>query len=457
MRKMLRICALLCALCMALCALAEEDAGQIEAKEIDLLTVDHRLYELGYRDGACNGVLDEITVNALKNFQKVNGLNVTGETDDATVELLLSSEAVSQTEYLEKLAKENAEVLPLADGSHGEAVSRLQRALKELGYYKGNSDGAFGDETQAAVYRFQLANGLQETGIADSAALLRLYAETPITWAEFLEESCASVGDVGTRVRTLQIWLEHKGYFKGECTGRYGDGTQQAVRRFQTDQNLEPSGNLDLDTCSALYWNVDVLLRDSAALRRGDTGTAAEALCQNLALLGYPAHARFNMQTELALMQFQLVNKLEVTGVADEVTRARLYSEYAVKLEDYENSGSTPLKDDSIQNSLYRLAVSLLGQASELDTDFGFVQYAALKCGLKLMDRSQLTEMELEAADDFKAGAILSVEADGKKFCGIGTGDGAVIYRAENGYIVMSYLEGMELDRLCLLDMKEEA
>lgn len=461
MRKMLMICALLCALCLALGALAEGDAGQeaeqSKEREIDLLTVDHRLYELGYRDGACNGVLDEITVNALKNFQKVNGLNVTGEADDATVELLLNGKAVSQTEYLENLAQENAEVLPLADGSHGEAVTKLQRALKALGYYKGGSDGTFGEETQAAVYRFQLANGLQETGIADSAVQLRLYAETPVAWEEFLEESCASVGDVGARVRTLQIWLEHKGYFKGECTGRYGDGTQQAVRRFQTDQSLEPSGDLDLNTCGALYWNVDVLLRDSAALRRGDTGTAAEALCQNLALLGYPAHARFNMQTELALMQFQLVNKLEVTGIADEVTRARLYSEHAVRLEDYESSGGTSPKDENISNKLYRLATSLLGQSSELDTDFGFVQYTALKCGLKLMERSQLAEIELERADGFEAGAILSVEAEGRKFCGIGTSDGAVIYRAESGYIVMSYLEAMELERVCLLKMEEEA
>ena len=62
--------------------------------EIDLLEVDHKLYELGYRDGACNGVLDEVTVNALRNFQIANALEVTGEADAATVALLLSGEAV---------------------------------------------------------------------------------------------------------------------------------------------------------------------------------------------------------------------------------------------------------------------------------------------------------------------------------------------------------------------------
>lgn len=447
-RRLLRICALVGAMTLGLSAAAQE--------HIDMLAVDHRLYELGYRDGACNGVLDEITINALKNFQLVNGLDVTGEPDDPTVSRLLGDGAVSEKEYLMNISQSNTAQDMLTNGSYGDRVSRLQRVLKSLGYFNGSSDGAYGAETQAAVYRFQLANGLQETGNADGAVFMRIYAEDPVTWREFLEKSCASVGDSGANVRTLQIWLMHKGYFKGECTGRYGDGTQQAVKRFQADMQLESSGDLDMDTCSALYWDVEDLIGDENAIRRGEAGTDVENFCHTLALLGYPAHARFNMQTELALMQFQLVNKLNVNGVADVATQVRLYSGYAQGAEEYEPVKDVLPETENLNARIYRQASGLLGQLSEMDTDFGFVQYVALKCGIKLMNEEQLSAIELGEADAVDAGEFISVQLGEREIFGVSTGDKAIIYRADNGYIVVSYLEAMEPERVVLHRVIEE-
>lgn len=446
--KRLIICALAGVLSLGLGAFAQE--------HIDMLAVDHKLYELGYRDGACNGILDEITINALKNFQLVNGLEVTGEPDDLTVSRLLSGSALSEKEYLMNIAQSNAAENVLTIGSYGESVSHLQRTLKGLGYFNGSSDGAYGAETQAAVYRFQLANGLQETGIADGAVFLRLYAEEPVSWNAFLESSCASVGDIGANVRTLQIWLKHKGYFKGENTGRYGDGTQQAVKRFQQDMQMESSGDLDMATCQALYWDVEGLLEDEAAIQRGETGTDVENFCHTLALLGYPAHGRFNMQTELALMQFQLVNRLSVTGVADVDTQAKLYSGYARGPEEYEAEDDVLPDMENLNVRIYRQASAQLGQMSEMDTDFGFMQYVALKCGVKLMDRSQLTPIELGAADTVEPGEFMSVQLGEREIFGVSTGDKAFIYRADNGYIVAGYLEAMEPERVRLYRVVEE-
>lgn len=447
-RKLLKLCALACALVL----------GSAAAEgEIDMLAVDHKLYELGYRDGACNGILDDVTINALRNFQLVNGLEVTGQPDQNTVSLLLSGSAMSEGEYLANLAREHAAMPSLANGSYGENVSRLQRALKRLGYFSGSADGAFGDATQAAVYRFQLANGLRETGVADSAVFIRLYSGEPVSWEDFISRSCASVGDSGAKVRTLQLWLKHKGYFTGECTGRYGDGTQAAVKRFQADRDLDPSGDVDPDTCRALYSDVADLLEDGAALRRGESGTGVDAMCRALAELGYPAHARFNMQSELALMQFQLINDLPVTGVADADTLARLHSDDARGIEDYKPFGDAVLEDENLHTRLYRQAAAQLGQFSELESEFGFVQYAALKCGVKLMDFSQLEPVALGAADTLEAGALVGAQVDGREICGVATSDGAVIYRAESGYIVMGYLEVMEAQEICIYRIVEEA
>ena len=436
------VCALAGAMALSLC-------GASQAEEVDLLEVDHKLYELGYRDGACNGVLDEVTVNALRNFQVANGLEVTGDADAATVERLLGGEAVSEREYLESYAREYAESSALASGAQGAEVSRLQQALKALGYFSGSCDGAFGEATEAAVCRFQLANGLNETGVADGAVFLRLYGGESASWEDFLKSSCAAAGDSGDRVRTLQIWLRRKGYFRGACTGRYGEATQQAVKRFQSDNGLESSGDLDLETCRALYTNVTALMEDNQSVRLGDTGAEAEAVCRDLGALGYPAHARFNMQSQLALMEFQLVNDLKVTGVADGVTRARLRAENARRRESYVPGALGP-GEEGLSSRIARQASALLGQFSEMDSDFGFVQYVYLKCGVPLMDRSQLAAMELSVQDAVEAGAILSVEVDGSVTCGVATSDGALIYRAESGYIVMSYMSAMEPERVWL-------
>ena len=447
-RRLFRICAAAAALLTAFSAAAEGG--------IDMLAVDHKLYELGYRDGACNGVLDEVTINALCNFQLVNGLEPTGEPDANTVNLLLSGSALSATDYLAGIARQYVEMPSLANKARGDDVLRLQKALRELGYFDGSSDGAYGAETEAAVCRFQLANGLRETGIADSAVFMRLYRGSPVSWQEFLENSCADVGDSGSHVRTLQLWLKHKGYFKGECTGRYGDGTQQAVKRFQADMGLDASGDVDMATCRALYTDVTALLRDSSALRRGETGAEVEALCRDLVALGYPAHEAFDMQTELALMQFQLVNKLGVTGIADDVSLARLHGEGAARIESYVVPGDVIPDDENLYGKIVRTAFGLLGQPSRLDTDFGFVQYVYLKCGVSLIDRAQLARVEMGAADSFEAGALLGVTVDGVETCGIATSDRAMVYRAPGGYIVMSYLDAMGAEDICLYRIVEE-
>ena len=67
------------------------------------------------------------------------------------------------------------------------------------------------------------------------------------------------------------------------------------------------------------------------------------------------------------------------------------------------------------------------------------------------MDRNQLAAVELSTLEGVEAGSILDVEVDGRMICGVATSDGALIYRAESGYIVMSYLNAMQPERILLL------
>ena len=440
-RKLLKICTLLSAVSLGVSAAAEP---------VDLLEVDHRLYELGYRDGACSGEMNEVMINALRNFQLANGLGITGEADAGTILVLSSDAAVSQEDYLTRLAQESAGADPLGAGTYGEEVTRLQRALRALGYFNGEPDGAYGDATAAAVRRFQLANGLAVTGAADGALTLRLYSESPIEWENFLRGSAAEAGESGAKVHTLQYWLRRKGYFEGECTGRYGEDTQRAVRRFQSDVGLEASGNADFETCRALFEDIDALLADATALRRGDAG--AEGLCQVLASMGYAARDVFGMQTELALMQFQQANGLAVTGVADLETMAMLADPGAARAEDYEASGEELATGEGFSIGIARQASFLLGELSDFEDSFGLVQYVYLKCGVAVVSRAQFTLLGIDASQA-AAGDMLVLGIDGGERFGITTSDGGLIYCAGDGRIVMGYPETMNAESVRLYRM----
>ncbi len=68
-------------------------------------------------------------------------------------------------------------VEPLKRGSKGDAVKALQTRLIELGYLKGDADGAFGRKTEAAVKEAQGIWAMQATGVADDTFLNMLFSE----------------------------------------------------------------------------------------------------------------------------------------------------------------------------------------------------------------------------------------------------------------------------------------
>jgi hypothetical protein len=56
----------------------------------------------------------------------------------------------------------------------GSTVSAVQSALAKLGYYRGTIDGIGGDETQAAIARYQEDHDLSVTGTVTGAILQSL-------------------------------------------------------------------------------------------------------------------------------------------------------------------------------------------------------------------------------------------------------------------------------------------
>ena len=78
---------------------------------------------------------------------------------------------------------EAASAKTLKKGSRGEAVKKLQTALKEQGYYNGTVDGVYGNATVKAVKAFQKSNGLTADGIAGAKTQEKLYSASAGTEA----------------------------------------------------------------------------------------------------------------------------------------------------------------------------------------------------------------------------------------------------------------------------------
>lgn len=65
-------------------------------------------------------------------------------------------------------------------GAYGPTVTEIQTRLKSWGYYSGTIDGVYGSGTEAAIRRFQQANGLSVDGQAGAKRSTRWACRTAI-------------------------------------------------------------------------------------------------------------------------------------------------------------------------------------------------------------------------------------------------------------------------------------
>ena len=212
----------------------------------EVKTVQRQLKKLGYFTGNVAGNFLSQTQSAVKKFQKANDLTVNGKADKATRELLNSGKGVTLEEYKTQLT-----TATLKSGDSGEQVKKIQRQLKELGYFEGNVAGNYGDLTTAAVKAFQKANSLSVSGEADKETRELLNSGKGVTQAEYEKKMSTATlekGDSGEQVKKVQTQLKKLGYFDGSLGGNFGDITTAAVKEFQKANDLTVNGKADKDT-----------------------------------------------------------------------------------------------------------------------------------------------------------------------------------------------------------------
>ncbi len=212
--------------------------------------LQHRLKQLGYfRYPQITGYYGVVTADAVKQFQRANGLPATGRADRGTLERL-KQKATSQP-------AESTDTLTI--GSRGDGVRKLQQLLKQLGYFTySDITGYYGVLTADAVRRFQRDYGLPATGAVDRQTAARLASAakaktTPPAPTKSERQAVRfSIGALGDDVKRIQTKLKELGYFDEGITGYYGAATADAVRRFQQAAKLPATGVVDGETYERL-------------------------------------------------------------------------------------------------------------------------------------------------------------------------------------------------------------
>ncbi len=132
--------------------------------------------------GVVDGKFGNLTRDAIKTYQKKNGLSVTGKTNYETIKKLFGK--VSETS-----AKDDPKMkgisrisqIPVPNTSRknnsGRHVTALQQALKLKGYYSYPIDGKYGNQTEQAVKDFQKRAGLKVDGTAGNNTIKKLFGK----------------------------------------------------------------------------------------------------------------------------------------------------------------------------------------------------------------------------------------------------------------------------------------
>ena len=254
--------------------------------------------------GGATGKFNTVTRRALRNFQKVVGLRVTGVVDEATVAVLKLAIAPATTTTVAPATTTTVapaitttvapsttttvapattttvtpttvflKVIPKRGGK-GKSVLTVQTALITAGVtVRGGTDGVFGSSTAEAISFFQKSKGLTVTSTLtpDTVSALGLSVTTTSTVAPATTttvapattttatpvllsiESLPKRGDKNDATRVIQTVLVAAGIeIKGGIDGVFGIATTIAVQKFQTAQNLSVTGRVDYATALKL-------------------------------------------------------------------------------------------------------------------------------------------------------------------------------------------------------------
>ncbi len=124
-------------------------------------------------------------------------------------------------------------------------TTALQTSLRDAGYYDGEVDGIYGPATVDAVEALQEAHGLPSTGTVDKATADALQDDLAAKGGATAQQEVATTAAVQ---QTLQL----AGFWDGPVDGVWTPALTEALKDFQTELGVKPTGTVDAATLTAL-------------------------------------------------------------------------------------------------------------------------------------------------------------------------------------------------------------
>lgn len=242
----------------AFVGMSEGASGDL-AKQVQQALIDIGVFVPGGADGNYGAA----TAEAVRQFQRWNGLEVTGTITQATARLLKlevggSSAAGGGSGSAgadeEEATSDAGEYVGLSLGASGARVRELQSALIAAGVtVLGGADGSFGPATQGALKAFQWKQGRSQTGVvtADDATDLSLGSNaggTPTGGGSSVAAGSnpyvgLTIGDEGALVTEVQKALQGFGFvIRGGANGVFGASTKSTLMAFQSVNGIPRTG-----------------------------------------------------------------------------------------------------------------------------------------------------------------------------------------------------------------------
>ena len=244
-RKLSRLLAgvLALVLCLSLSAAAlAYETIPFGATGTEVRELQSALKSKGYYKGTVDGEFGQKTRSAVYRYQKAIGLDADGKAGNRTLTALYDGiSALNEIDDSKRGVIRPKNPATLCYGCSGTRVKSLQKALKNLGYYKGSVDGNFGELTETAVKRYQWAHGLRGDGMAGTRTLKSISDNQA---RKLSTTFLLTVGSRGETVERVQGRLRRLGYTISDTKGYFGTDTATAVRSYQTDYGITVTGEL---------------------------------------------------------------------------------------------------------------------------------------------------------------------------------------------------------------------
>lgn len=315
----------------------------------EVLNVQTILQNLNYYKGPLDGLYSVETAEAVKAFQRNNGLNADGIVGPYTMLKLQTGIPWAEEFNHETLETEYPFTQPAAvgqtqngsyyRGASGPDILAYQQKLKELEYYEGPLDGVFGKEFEDALKLFQTRNGLKPDGLIGPKTVAAMYDAGAIKKTDLVPEYYVlSRGSTSLYVKNLQTILKAHYFYTGKLDGVYGADMEVAVRNLQAAAGLHVDGRAGEKTQKVilelnfdqLVVNGSVLTYPIRTLRRGMRGWDVYMLQQRLIagnyLTGIYTKGEYDAATEKAVTKAEKTFMIKEDGIFGPQLRRYLWA-----------------------------------------------------------------------------------------------------------------------------------